>query len=134
MAPTTILFKALVTLLRVAVTGLHRGAVTVAVDAVAGASALLDSPAARHGTRRPFGPGGPSVHCIVTRGSTARAALSVGHGGVGAGDERAGDFATHSSRVLAGTLCAAVHGPLILVPVHDAIVEADAAVDLHLVH
>lgn len=33
---------------------------------------------------------------------TTRAALSVGHGGVGTWDQRAGDFATHSSRVLDG--------------------------------
>ena len=32
--------------------------------------------------------------------STARAALSIGHGGISTWDQRAGDFATHSSRVL----------------------------------
>lgn len=32
--------------------------------------------------------------------TTARAALSVGHSGVGTWDERAGDFATYSGRVL----------------------------------
>ncbi len=32
--------------------------------------------------------------------STARAALSVGHGGISTRDQRAGDFATHSSGVL----------------------------------
>lgn len=32
--------------------------------------------------------------------STARAALSVGHGGISAWDQRAGDFATHGHRFL----------------------------------
>lgn len=48
MAPASILFEAFVTLLQVAVTGLHRGAVTVTVDAVTGASTLLDASATGH--------------------------------------------------------------------------------------
>lgn len=34
---------------------------------------------------------------------------------------------------LAGALGAAVHGPLVFVLVHHAVVEADSAVDVHLV-
>lgn len=48
MAPATILFEAFVAFLGVAVTGLDRGALTVAVDAVTGASTLLDAPATSH--------------------------------------------------------------------------------------
>ena len=52
---------ALVTFLGVAVTGLHRGALTVAVDAVTGASALLDAATTSHRTMGPVRPGGPTV-------------------------------------------------------------------------
>lgn len=48
MTPTSILFEAFVTLLQVAVTGLHRGAITVTVDAVAGTAALLDATTTGH--------------------------------------------------------------------------------------
>ena len=54
---------ALVALLEVAVPGLHRGALAVVVDAVAGASALLDAPAAGHRAVGPLGPRGPAVLC-----------------------------------------------------------------------
>ena len=45
---------ALVALLQVAVPGLHRGALAVVVDAVAGAAALLDASPARHRTVGPL--------------------------------------------------------------------------------
>lgn len=41
---TLYLLTALVTLLEVAVAGLHRGALTVVIDTVTGAATLLDSP------------------------------------------------------------------------------------------
>lgn len=134
MAPTAILFEAFVTFLGVAVTGLDRGALTVAVDAVTGASALLDAPTTSHRTMGPVRPGRPTVLCVVAWWSTARAALSIGHGGVNTWDQRAGDFATHCSRVLAGALSAAIHGPFIFIIVHNAVVDADPAVDVHLIH
>lgn len=56
---------AFVTFLWVAVTGLHRGALTLAVDAVAGAAALLDATAASHRTLGPLRPGGPAVFCVI---------------------------------------------------------------------
>lgn len=52
---------AFVTFLGVAVTGLNRGALTVVVDAVAGASALLDATTTSCRTRGPFRPGGPTI-------------------------------------------------------------------------
>lgn len=61
------LLTALVTFLRVAVAGLHRSAFAVTVDAVAGATSLLDSPSTRHRTMGPFRPGGPAILSIVTR-------------------------------------------------------------------
>lgn len=48
MAPTSILFEAFVTLLQVAVPRLDRRAITVAVDAVAGASTLLNATTTGH--------------------------------------------------------------------------------------
>lgn len=36
---------------------------------------------------------------MLTR-SAAGTALAIGHGGISTGDQRAGDFAAHSSRVL----------------------------------
>lgn len=57
---------AFVAFLGVAVTGLDRGALTVAVDAVTGASTLLDAPTTSHRTMGPFRPGGPTILCIVT--------------------------------------------------------------------
>lgn len=48
MAPASILFEAFITLLQVAVAGLHRGAITVTVDAVTGTAALLDASATGH--------------------------------------------------------------------------------------
>lgn len=48
---------AFVAFLRVTVSRLDRRAVAVAVDSVAGASALLNASAAGHRTVRPFGPG-----------------------------------------------------------------------------
>lgn len=123
---------AFVTFLGVAVTGLNRGALTVVVDAVAGASALLDATTTSCRTRGPFRPGGPTIlfigrcrggrHKVWTfeyrksdknqiqvlqrcsrfkkKLTATRAALSIGHGGVSTGHQRAGDFATHGSRVL----------------------------------
>lgn len=58
---------ALVTLLEVAVTGLHRGALTVVIDTVARAPTLLDAPPTRHRTMGPFRPRRPAVLCIVAR-------------------------------------------------------------------
>lgn len=56
-----------VALLGVAVAGLDGGALAVAVDAVAGASALLDASTAGHRTLGPCRPGGPTTlsgdHC-----------------------------------------------------------------------
>lgn len=82
MAPASILFEAFVTFLWVAITGLDRGALTLAVDAVAGASTLLDAAATSHRTLGPFRPCGPSVLFWIALVSTARAALSIGHSGV----------------------------------------------------
>ena len=58
---------AFVALLEVAVAGLHRRALAVVVDAVAGATSLLDAPPTRHRTVGPFRPGGPAVLRVVTR-------------------------------------------------------------------
>lgn len=58
---------ALVALLEVAVAGLHRGALAVVIDPVAGAPALLDAPPTRHGTMGPFRPGRPAVLGVVAR-------------------------------------------------------------------
>lgn len=44
--------------------------------------------------------------------------------------EKTGD---REDSYLAGALGAAVHAPLVLVVVHDAVVDADPAVDVHLV-
>lgn len=56
-----------VAFLGVAVTGLDRSAFAVTVDAVAGASALLDASTTRHRTLGPCRPGGPPTmsrnHC-----------------------------------------------------------------------
>lgn len=121
---------AFVTFLGVAVTGLDRGALTVAVDAITGASTLLDAASTSHWTMRPFRPGGPTIICRVTRWReqvwavledsyqetdkenlmkvvktkltwcTARATLSFRHSGISTWNQRAGDFATHSSWIL----------------------------------
>lgn len=52
-----------VAFLGVAVTGLDGGAIAVAVDAVAGASALLDASTTGHRTLGPCRPGGPAALC-----------------------------------------------------------------------
>lgn len=48
---------ALVAFLRVAVTGLDRSAVTLAIDSVTGASTLLDATTTSHRTMGPVRPG-----------------------------------------------------------------------------
>lgn len=88
MAPTSILFEAFVTLLQVAVASLHRGAVTVTVDAITGAAALLDASATGHRAVSPVRPWRPAVFRVVIRGPTARTALSIRHSGIGTGDQR----------------------------------------------
>lgn len=50
-----------VAFLGIAVTGLDGGALAVAVDAVAGASALLDASTAGHRALGPCRPGGPAI-------------------------------------------------------------------------
>lgn len=62
-----IALTALVAFLQVAVAGLHRGALAVVVEAVAGASTLLDAPPTRHRTMGPFRPQRPSVLGRVPR-------------------------------------------------------------------
>ncbi len=58
---------AFVAFLCVTVSRLDRRAVAVAVDSVAGASALLNASAAGHRTVRPFRPGRPAVHTRIIR-------------------------------------------------------------------
>lgn len=62
-----IALTALVAFLQVAVAGLHRGALAVVVETVAGASTLLDAPPTRHRTMGPFRPQRPSVLGRVPR-------------------------------------------------------------------
>lgn len=64
---TFIALTALVAFLQVAVAGLHRGALAVVVETVAGASTLLDAPPTRHRTMGPFRPQRPSVLGRVPR-------------------------------------------------------------------
>lgn len=134
MAPATILFEALVTFLRVAVTGLDRCAVTVTGDAVTGTTTLLGSTATSDRTMCPFRPGRPSILWVVILSSTAWATLSVGNSGIRTWNEGTGNFATDSCRVLAGTLGTAVHSPFIFVVVHNAIMEANSSTDFNLSH
>lgn len=56
----------LVALLEVAVSRLHRCALTVVIDAVAGAATLLNASSTGHRTMSPFRPGGPAILSIVT--------------------------------------------------------------------
>lgn len=58
---------ALVTLLEVAVSRLHRRALAVVIDAVARAAALLNAPSTGHRTMGPFRPGGPAILSGVAR-------------------------------------------------------------------
>lgn len=58
---------AFVAFLHVTISRLDRRAVAVAVDSVAGASALLNASAAGQRTVRPFGPGRPAVHTLIVR-------------------------------------------------------------------
>lgn len=57
---------ALVTLLEVAVSRLHRCALAVVIDAVAGAATLLNASSTGHRTMSPFRPGGPAILSIVS--------------------------------------------------------------------
>lgn len=67
MRTSFIALTALVAFLQVAVAGLHRGALAVVVETVAGASTLLDAPPTRHRTMGPFRPQRPSVLGRVPR-------------------------------------------------------------------
>lgn len=60
------LLTALVALLEITVPRLHRCALTVVIDAVAGTATLLNAPSTGHRTMSPFRPGGPSILSIVT--------------------------------------------------------------------
>lgn len=63
---------ALVTLLEVAVAGLHRGTLTVVIDTVARAPTLLDAPPTWHRTMGPFRPKRPAALCGVARWAGGR--------------------------------------------------------------
>lgn len=57
---------ALVTLLEVAFSRLHRCALADVIDAVTGAATLLSAPSTGHRTMSPFRPGGPAILSRVT--------------------------------------------------------------------
>lgn len=91
MAPASILFKSLITLLNVAGPCLDRGALASVVEAIAGAATLLDSIATRHRAGGPLRPWGPAIVRRVA-GPTPWAAFSIGNCGIGARHDGAGHF------------------------------------------